>query len=168
MPPSLLATALLLQWYDDVPDDEARDRAKYDLRWKVALGVEVEEQPVEHVQIQDWFDRQLDRLAADQNRDARELAEVSRFDREIRPEQDEKGAGRKSGEHRRLHVEHLPEDVEVPERVEPQHVDVIRQRRPTAQDNRGNDGEKEQAPAPPSRPPWWRQVDDAAIVVGHM
>src|SRR5205809_398018 len=45
VPPSLLATALLLQWYDDAPDDEARDRAKYDLRWKVALGVEVEQQP---------------------------------------------------------------------------------------------------------------------------
>ena len=45
VPPSLLATALLLQWYDDVSDDEARDSAKYDVRWKVALGVEMEAQP---------------------------------------------------------------------------------------------------------------------------
>ncbi len=52
VPPSLLATALLLQWYDDVPDDEARDRAKYDLRWKVALGVEVEVQPYAKVTLQ--------------------------------------------------------------------------------------------------------------------
>jgi transposase len=52
VPPSLLATALLLQWYDDVPDEEARDRAKYDLRWKVALGVEVDEQPYAKVTLQ--------------------------------------------------------------------------------------------------------------------
>jgi len=45
VPPSLLATALLLQWYDDVSDEEARDSAKYDVRWKVALGVELETQP---------------------------------------------------------------------------------------------------------------------------
>lgn len=45
VPPSLLATALLLQWYDDVSDEEARDSAKYDVRWKVALGVEMEVQP---------------------------------------------------------------------------------------------------------------------------
>ncbi|HLY67873.1 MAG TPA: transposase, partial [Chloroflexota bacterium] len=45
VPPSLLATALLLQWYDDVSDEEARDSAKYDVRWKVALGIEMEAQP---------------------------------------------------------------------------------------------------------------------------
>ena len=52
VPPSLLATALLLQWYDDVSDEEARDRAKYDLRWKVALGIEVEVQPYAKVTLQ--------------------------------------------------------------------------------------------------------------------
>jgi len=45
VPPSVLATALVLQHYDGVSDEEARDRAKYDLRWKVALGIEVEVQP---------------------------------------------------------------------------------------------------------------------------
>ncbi len=45
VPPSLLATALLLQWYDDVSDEEARDSAKYDDRWKVALGLEQGVQP---------------------------------------------------------------------------------------------------------------------------
>jgi hypothetical protein len=45
VPPSLLATALLLQWYDDVSDEEARDSAKYDDRWRVALGLEQGVQP---------------------------------------------------------------------------------------------------------------------------
>ena len=41
VPPSLLATALLLQAYDKVSDAEAKDRADFDIRWKVALGIEV-------------------------------------------------------------------------------------------------------------------------------
>ena len=41
--PSLLATALLLQTYDKVSDAEARQRAEFDIRWKVALGTEVED-----------------------------------------------------------------------------------------------------------------------------
>src|ERR1700738_5076482 len=39
VPPSLLATALVWQAYDGVSDDEAKQRADYDLRWKVALGI---------------------------------------------------------------------------------------------------------------------------------
>jgi transposase len=39
VPPSLLATALLLQTYDRVSDEEAKERADFDLRWKVALGI---------------------------------------------------------------------------------------------------------------------------------
>ena len=45
VPPSLLATALLLQTHDRVSDEEAKARADYDLRWKVALGVAVDERP---------------------------------------------------------------------------------------------------------------------------
>ena len=45
VPPSLLATALLLQSPDKVSDAEAKARADFDLRWKVALGIEVEERP---------------------------------------------------------------------------------------------------------------------------
>ena len=45
VPPSLLATALLLQTHDRVSDEEAKARADYDLRWKVALGVEADERP---------------------------------------------------------------------------------------------------------------------------
>jgi hypothetical protein len=45
VPPSLLATALVLQTYDGVSDEEAKQRADYDLRWKVALGVELDARP---------------------------------------------------------------------------------------------------------------------------
>ena len=44
-PPSLLATALLLQTYDKVSDAEAKARADFDIRWKVALGIEIEDRP---------------------------------------------------------------------------------------------------------------------------
>jgi hypothetical protein len=45
VPPSQLAAALLLQAYENVSDEEAKGNADYDLRWKVALGIEVEERP---------------------------------------------------------------------------------------------------------------------------
>lgn len=45
VPPSLLATALLLQGYDGVSDEEAKARADFDLRWKVALGIGLDERP---------------------------------------------------------------------------------------------------------------------------
>ena len=45
MPPSLLVTALLLQTYDQVSDAEAKARANFDIRWKVALGIEIEDRP---------------------------------------------------------------------------------------------------------------------------
>ena len=43
--PSLLANALLMQTYEGVSDEEAKGRVDYDLRWKVALGIEVDERP---------------------------------------------------------------------------------------------------------------------------
>ena len=45
VPPSLLANALLLQTHDKVSDEEAKARADYDLRWKVAQGIKVDERP---------------------------------------------------------------------------------------------------------------------------
>jgi transposase len=39
LPPSLMNGVLLLQFYDDVSDEEAVERTKYDLRWKVALDL---------------------------------------------------------------------------------------------------------------------------------
>ena len=38
VPPSLVATALLLQAYDKVSDLEAKQRADFDIRWKVGVG----------------------------------------------------------------------------------------------------------------------------------
>ncbi len=45
VPPSLLATALLLQAYDRTSDAEAKARADFDIRWKVALGIEIDSTP---------------------------------------------------------------------------------------------------------------------------
>jgi transposase len=52
--PSLLATALVLQTYDRVSDAEAKARADYDLRWKVALGIEVETRPFAKSTLQEF------------------------------------------------------------------------------------------------------------------
>ncbi|MCX6844767.1 MAG: IS1182 family transposase [candidate division WOR-3 bacterium] len=45
VPPSILAKALLLQSHDRVSDEEAADRARFDIRWKVALGIGVDDAP---------------------------------------------------------------------------------------------------------------------------
>ena len=45
VPPSLLALALLLQAHDKVSDEEAVERARFDIRWCVALGVECASDP---------------------------------------------------------------------------------------------------------------------------
>ncbi len=45
VPPRLLAAALLLQTYDKVSDAAAKARADCDIRWKVALGIEIEDRP---------------------------------------------------------------------------------------------------------------------------
>jgi transposase len=45
VPPSLLAVALLLQAHDKVSDAEAIARANYDVRWCVALGIEIAIEP---------------------------------------------------------------------------------------------------------------------------
>jgi hypothetical protein len=39
LPPSLLCGVLLLQFYDHVGDEEAVERVRFDLRWKVALAL---------------------------------------------------------------------------------------------------------------------------------
>ncbi len=43
VPPSQLAVALLLQAHDCVSDEDAIARSAFDLRWKVALGLELDE-----------------------------------------------------------------------------------------------------------------------------
>ena len=72
-PPSMLATALLLQTYEGASDEEAKQRAGFDLRWKVALGIQIEERPfakstlqlfrahlILHDQVRAVFQRSLD------------------------------------------------------------------------------------------------------------
>jgi hypothetical protein len=54
VPPSLLATALVLQSHACVSDEEARQRACYDLRWKVALGIEVDTRPFAKSTLQEF------------------------------------------------------------------------------------------------------------------
>ena len=54
VPPSLLATALVLQAYDGVSDDEATRRAAYDLQWKVALGIELNVRPFAKSTLQEF------------------------------------------------------------------------------------------------------------------
>ena len=43
IPPSRLIKVILLQFYDKVSDREAENRARYDLRWKLALGIPIAE-----------------------------------------------------------------------------------------------------------------------------
>lgn len=54
VPPSLLATVLVLQTYEGVSDDEAAARAAYDLRWKVALSVDVDAKPFAKSTLQEF------------------------------------------------------------------------------------------------------------------
>src|SRR3954453_21043182 len=54
VPPRLLATALVLQTYDGVADEEATRRAAYDLQWKVALGVELDCKPFAKSTLQEF------------------------------------------------------------------------------------------------------------------
>jgi len=46
VPPSLAISILFLRAYEKVSFVEAIERTKYDLRWKVALGLEREEEPI--------------------------------------------------------------------------------------------------------------------------
>src|SRR5713226_9351560 len=52
--PSVLATALVLQSYDGVSDEEARRRAAFDLQWKVALGIPVDAVPFAKSTLQEF------------------------------------------------------------------------------------------------------------------
>ena len=43
IPPSLVVLAMLLQYHDDCSDPEAEQRLRFDLRWKHALGLALED-----------------------------------------------------------------------------------------------------------------------------
>ena len=44
IPPSMISGALILQYFDDVSDREAAERVRFDLRWKLALGLALDDQ----------------------------------------------------------------------------------------------------------------------------
>src|SRR5690554_5281336 len=46
--PALLSKVLLLMYHDNVSDREAEERAKFDLRWKVALRLQMGESGFDH------------------------------------------------------------------------------------------------------------------------
>jgi hypothetical protein len=54
VPPSLAVSILFLRAYDGVSFVEAIERTKYDLRWKVALGLEMEEVPIQKCALQEF------------------------------------------------------------------------------------------------------------------
>jgi hypothetical protein len=54
VPPSLAVSILFLRAYDAVSFVEAIERTKYDLRWKVALGLEMEEVPIQKSALQEF------------------------------------------------------------------------------------------------------------------
>ena len=43
IPPSLMSGVLILQYFDDVSDREAADRVRFDLRWKLALDLPLDD-----------------------------------------------------------------------------------------------------------------------------
>ena len=55
-PPSVAVTILFLRAYEGVSFVEAIERSKYDLRWKVALGLEIEEVPMQKSALQELVD----------------------------------------------------------------------------------------------------------------
>jgi hypothetical protein len=54
VPPSLAISILFLRAYERVSFVEAIERTKYDLRWKVALGLEMEEEPIQKSTLQEF------------------------------------------------------------------------------------------------------------------
>ncbi len=54
VPPSLAVSILFLRAYDSVSFVEAIERIKYDLRWKVALGLQMEEEPIQKSALQEF------------------------------------------------------------------------------------------------------------------
>ena len=54
VPPSLAISILFLRAYERTSFVEAIERTKYDLRWKVALGLEMEEVPIQKSALQEF------------------------------------------------------------------------------------------------------------------
>jgi len=60
LPPSLMSAVLLLQFHDNVSDEEAVQRTLYDLRWKVALHIPLDYEGFDSSSLCRFRDRLLD------------------------------------------------------------------------------------------------------------
>jgi hypothetical protein len=76
-PPSLAISILFLRAYEGVSFVEAMERTKYDLRWKVALGLEIEEVAMQKSSRQE-FEAKLVRHEMEEPRLKRSLGEARR------------------------------------------------------------------------------------------
>src|ERR1019366_6279862 len=111
------------------------------------------ERNAERDEAEDRLNRQLQRLSADENRVAtRQIGEMRTLKSQERSEQNEKGGRCKSREDSPLKAQCFPEHVSVAERLEPEHVHVIRQCGPAAEDDAGKDGENEKETTATARP----------------
>ena len=94
-------------------------------------------------------------MTVDQNGQAGELAQPRRLEREERAVQHEKCDAGKARQDRGLQVQRFPEDVADAERLEPEGVDVIGERRAAAQEQSGEHRQEQEAAAPSGRTATW-------------
>ena len=107
-----------------------------------------DERNAERDEPQNRLDRQLHRLSADENRvTLRQIGEVCSLQSQKRSEQNEKCGRGESREDPPLKTQCFPKYVPIAERPEPEHVHVIGQRGPTAEENGGKDGNNEKEAA---------------------
>ena len=99
-----------------------------------------DERNAERDEPQNRLNRQPHRLSADENRVTdRQIGEMCPLQSQKRSVQNEKCGRCKSREDSPLKTQCFPEHVPIAERPEPEHVHVIRQRGPTAEDDAGED-----------------------------
>jgi hypothetical protein len=77
VPPSVAVSVLFLRAYEGVSFAEAVERTKYDLRWKVALGLEMEEVPMQKSALQE-FEAKLVLQEMEEPRLKKSIAEARR------------------------------------------------------------------------------------------
>src|SRR5438046_2640680 len=98
VPPSLAVSILFLRAYDSVSFVEAVERTKYDLRWNVELGWEIEEVPTQKSALKEFQARRLLNLAEQARQEHPEHGEAIQADaalleRLIRQDVEEKPGG---------------------------------------------------------------------------
>jgi hypothetical protein len=102
----------------------------------------------ERDEAQDGLNRELHRSSADENRvTAWQIGEMRPLQGQEGAVQDEKCGRCKSREDSPLQAQRFPEYFPVAKRPEPEHVHVVRQRGPTAEEDARKDGENEKKSA---------------------